>query len=92
MNELGLEDEFVSDRLGTTHRAIDVFRTGEFQGTHNERLRIIKLLEGKLCPCVESDSFPSPDDDREEIMKHMNCSWDAMMIEYHVALIKGEQK
>jgi hypothetical protein len=45
MNELGLEDEFVSDRLGTTHRAIDVFRTGEFQGTHNERLRIVELLE-----------------------------------------------
>lgn len=46
-NELGLEDEFVSDRLGTIHRAIDVFRTGEFQGTHNERLRIIKLLEAE---------------------------------------------
>ncbi len=52
MNELGLEDEFVSDRLGTTHRAIDVFRTGEFQGTHNERLRIIKLLEDS-CTCAE---------------------------------------
>ena len=54
-NDLGLEDEFVSDRLGTTHRAIDVFRTGEFQGTHNERLRIIKLLkeaqQSKPCQC-----------------------------------------
>ena len=57
-----------------------------------ENERIVKLLESKLCPCVESDSFPSPDDDREELMKHMNCAWEAMMIEYHVALIKGEQK
>lgn len=53
---------------------------------------IIEVLESKLCPCVESDSFPSPDDGREGLMKHMNCVWDAMMIEYHVALIKGEQK
>lgn len=65
---------------------------GLLEGRKLEQERIIKLLESKLCPCVESDSFPSPDDDREEIMKHMNCSWDAMMIEYHVALIKGEQK
>ena len=57
-----------------------------------ENERIVKLLESKLCPCVESDSFPSPDDDREELMKHMNCAWEAMMIEYHVALIKGETK
>ena len=57
-----------------------------------ENERIVKLLESKLCPCVESDSFPSPDADREELMKHMNCAWEAMMIEYHVALIKGEQK
>ena len=60
-------------------------------GAEQERKRIIKLLESKLCFCLEL-----PDDqtfaDREELMKHMNCSWEAMMIEYHVALIKGEQK
>ena len=65
---------------------------GYQKGVQAEQERIIKLLESKLCPCVESDAIPSPDDDREEIMKHMNCSWGAMMIEYHVALIKGEQK
>ena len=59
--------------------------------TEAEQERIIKLLESKLCSCLDL-----PDDhtfaDREELMKHMNCSWEAMMIEYHVALIKGEQK
>lgn len=53
--------------------------------------RIIDLLESKLCSCLDL-----PEDvtfaDREDLMKHMNCAWDAMMIEYHVALIKGEQK
>lgn len=60
-------------------------------GRLREQERIIKLIESKLCFCLDL-----PDDhtfaDREELMKHMNCSWEAMMIEYHVALIKGEQK
>ena len=63
-----------------------------YQGVTAERERIVELLESKICPCVDSDTIPSLDADREEMMKHMNCSWDAMMIEYHVALIKGEQK
>lgn len=76
MNELGLEDEFVSDRLGTTHRAIDVFRTGEFQGTHNERLRIIKLLESYFKPEEAKAIYPA---DYEQYLDL-------------IALIKGEQK
>lgn len=60
-------------------------------GVERERERIIKLLESKLCFCLDL-----PDDqtfaDKEELMKHMNCDWQAMMIEYHVALIKGENK
>lgn len=77
---------------GVREMANTPYTKGFQNGRTYEQERIIDLLESKLCPCVESDSFPSPDDDREEIMKHMNCSWDAMMIEYHVALIKGEQK
>lgn len=42
---LEFESEYVVGAYGTAYRAIDVFRTGEVQGTHNERLRIIKLLE-----------------------------------------------
>lgn len=60
-------------------------------GKKKAEQRIIKLLESKICSCLDL-----PDDqtfaDREELMKHMNCSWDAMMIEYHVTLIKGENK
>lgn len=52
--------------------------------------RIIKLLESKLCWCVGQPL--NKDNGREELMKHINCDWKAMMIEYHVALIKGEQK
>ena len=66
---------------------MDESPTGEFVRLED----VIELLESKLCPCVESDTFPTADD-REELMRHMNCAWDAMMIEYHVALIKGEQK
>lgn len=47
MNDL--ENEYVIDRQGTAWRAIDVFKTGEAQGTHNERLRIIKLLDEAEC-------------------------------------------
>ena len=79
MNELGLEDEFVSDRLGTTHRAIDVFRTGEFQGAHNERLRIIKLLEENLGFDYEIGIY-----DPES-----NCQLNP---DHIIALIKGEQE
>lgn len=52
--------------------------------------RIIKLLESKLCWCVGQPL--NEENGREELMKHMNCDWEAMMIEYHVALIKGENK
>jgi hypothetical protein len=40
-----IQDEYVVGTYGTTYKAIDVFRTGETQGIHNERLRIIELLE-----------------------------------------------
>ena len=45
MIEKELEDEYVTDRMGTVWRAIEVFKTGETQGVRNERQRIIKLLE-----------------------------------------------
>lgn len=48
-----LEDEYVVGTYGTTYRAIDVFRAGEMQGTHNENLRIIKLLQSKPSPCSD---------------------------------------
>ena len=67
------------------------FSTDYEQGIKDEQERIIKLLESKICQCVDDNTIPDFND-REEIMKHMNCSWDAMMIEFHVALIKGEQK
>lgn len=61
------------------------------KATEYAEKRIIKLLESKICSCLDL-----PDDqtfaDREELMKHMNCDWQAMQIEYHLALIKGEQK
>ena len=79
-NDLGLEDEFVSDRLGTTHRAIDVFRTGEFQGTHNERLRIIKLLESNNKLCTE-----------KTVCIEANEGYPCLCTDL-IALIKGEQK
>lgn len=62
----------------------------EKSGIELERERIIELLESKLCWCVGQPL--NEDNSKEELMKHMNCDWQAMMIEYHVALIKGEQK
>lgn len=59
------------------------------EGKHFAEERIIKLLESKLCWCVGQPL--NKDNGKEELMKHMNCDWQAMMIEYHVALIKGEQ-
>lgn len=52
------------------------------------RKQIIELLESKLCWCVGQPL--SEDNGKEELMKHMNCDWQAMQIEYHVALIKRE--
>ena len=60
------------------------------KATEYAEKRIIKLLESKLCWCVGQPL--NEDNGKEELMKHMNCDWQAMMIEYHVALIKGEQK
>ena len=59
-------------------------------GEKKAEQRIIKLLESKLCWCVGQPL--NEDNGREELMKHMNCDWEAMMIEYHVTLIKGENK
>ena len=58
-------------------------------GIENENNRIMRLLESKLCWCVGQPL--NEDNGKEELMKHMNCDWQAMQIEYHVALIKGEQ-
>ena len=85
-------DDFLDPKSLTPQELYKLQSDTWAQGADYENDRIVKLLESKLCPCVESDTFPGPDDSREELMKHMNCSWEAMMIEYHVALIKGEQK
>jgi hypothetical protein len=61
------------------------------QGVDYENERIVNLLESKLCWCV-GQPLDIDKNDKEELMKHMNCDWQAMMIEYHVELIKGEQK
>lgn len=86
-------DRTVSERK---YCAIDQFYYSEMftcpicYGVQLENERIIKLLESKLCWCVGQPL--NKDNGREELMKHMNCDWEAMMIEYHVELIKGEQK
>ena len=77
MIERELEDEYVVDRLGTTWRAIDVFKTGETQGIRNERQRIIKLLE------AERWTLPNGIAAGGEVY---------LPIEEAIALIKGEQK
>ena len=78
----------LNDLIATN--AINAYNSGVQAGAAQERERIIKLLESKLCWCVGQPL--NKDNGREELMKHMNCDWEAMMIEYHVALIKGEQK
>ena len=61
------------------------------EGAELERERIIELLESKICSCVENKvNFNF--DDKEQFMKHLDCDWQAMMVEYHIDLIKGEQK
>jgi hypothetical protein len=60
-------------------------------GTKRERERIIKLLESKMCGClnmVKDKEF----DRRESLMMHLYCDYKAFIIKYHIALIKGEQK
>lgn len=65
--------------------------SGVRSGKQREQNRIIGLLESKICPCVENKiNFRM--DDKEQFLRHMNCDWEAMMVEYHVSLIKGEQK
>lgn len=64
---------------------------GMQSGKKRERDRIIGLLESKICSCVENKvNFNF--DDKEQFMKHLDCDWQAMMVEYHISLIKGEQK
>ena len=77
MIELEFEGEYVVGAYGTAYRAIEVFRTGEAQGTHNERLRIIKLLE----------------QERWELPNGVPAGGEVYLpIEQAIALIKGEQK
>jgi hypothetical protein len=64
---------------------------GVQSGKQREQDRIVSLLEGKICWCV-GQPLDVDKNDKEELMKHINCDWEAMMIEYHVSLIKGEQK
>jgi hypothetical protein len=59
-------------------------------GWEDAEQAIIEMLESKLCECVV-DKTMYPMSDKETFLKHMNCDWEAMMIEYHVELIKGEQ-
>ena len=74
---LEFESEYVVGAYGTAYRAIDVFRTGEMQGTHNERLRIIKLLEAE----------------RWKLPNGLPAGGEVYLpIEEAIALIKGEQK
>lgn len=87
---LGVEGE-VYQITETAHEHLSkVWVDSRTQGAKQEQQRIIKLLESKICPCVGQPL--NKDNGRNELMKHMNCDWEAMMIEYHVALIKGEQK
>lgn len=70
--------------------AVRAYNEGFERGAADKMAEIIKLLESKLCWCVGQPL--NEDNGKEELMKHMNCDWEAMMIEYHVSLIKGEQK
>lgn len=76
MIELEFEGEYVVGAYGTAYRAIEVFRTGEMQGTHNERLRIINLLEADMCPDWTIDC----------------CDGACSAYNDAINLIKGEQK
>ena len=81
----------VSQAQETLNDAITKAINTHFEaGIQVEQKRIIKLLESKLCWCVGKPL--NEENGKEELMKHMNCDWEAMMIEYHVTLIKGEQK
>lgn len=70
--------------------AVMAYNQGVERGAAEERERIIKLLESKLCWCV--GQLLNKDNGKEELLRHLNCDWQAMQIEYHVALINGEQK
>ena len=78
---LEFESEYVVGAYGTAYRAIEVFRTGEMQGTHNERLRIIKLLEDE-----ELHTHPN-----NTMANYDKLVWEGIK-EQLIALIKGEQK
>lgn len=64
---------------------------GVQSGKQRERDRIIQLLQSKVCWCInERVNFRI--DDKETFMRHLDCDFKAMMTEYHIDLIKGEQK
>lgn len=79
MIEQDLEEVYVTGSHGTVWRAIEVFKIGEMQGTHNERLRIIKLLEKHLAFDLDIGIF-DPESNCQLAPNHL------------IALIKGEQK
>lgn len=79
MIERELEDVYVAGSHGTIWRAIEVFKIGETQGTHNERLRIIKLIEKQTYDSTVKGLSWIPDGS-ELTQKDL------------IELIKGEQK
>lgn len=84
-------DDFLDPKSLTPQELYKLQSETWAQGVDYENERIVSLLESKLCWCV-GKPLDVNKNDKEELMKHMNCDWQAMMIEYHVALIKGEQK
>lgn len=84
-------DDFLDPKSLTPQELYKLQSDTWAQGVDYENERIIALLETKICWCV-GQPLDVDKNDAEELMKHMNCDWQAMMIEYHVALIKGEQK
>lgn len=58
-------------------------------GKKLERERLVKLLESKRCYCLDNP-IQNISDDREELMKHMNCEF--IGIDWAIRLLKEEQK
>lgn len=87
---MGVEGELYQITETAYEHLSKVWVDSRNQGAKQEREGIIKLLKSKLCFCLNMASDVTFADKQEQLA-HMNCDWKAMMIEYHVELIREGQ-